>query len=140
MYNWSPCICIMMLLYSNGSRPQSSADWYIASLYYYYYYYYGIFFDLGLGCPGLIFNTHSNKVKKIKATCQSPLYILVLTICEFQGDQLYIAVLFWYLVKRDLSNVCYCALSVASTSMKRHFVPHCMAMFIWSGCICKKCG
>ena len=35
-----------------------------------------------------------------------------------QGDQIYITVYFWYLVKRDLSSVCYC--TVAYTI--RHFL------------------
>ena len=38
-----------------------------------------------------------------------------------QGDQLYMAVCFWFLVKRDLSSVRYC--TVAYTSLTFYKVP-----------------
>ena len=41
-----------------------------------------------------------------------------------QGDQLYMAVVFWYPVKCDLSIVAYTGVTFYNT-----------AMFIWSGCI-----
>ena len=42
---------------------------------------------------------------------------------QVQGDQLYMAVLFWYLVKRDLSNVRYCTVYVVFTTVTFYKVP-----------------
>ena len=50
-----------------------------------------------------------------------------------QGDQLYMAVCFCYLVKFDLSSVRYC--TIAYTSSTYYKVPEQHEHVIWSGCI-----
>ena len=51
---------------------------------------------------------------------------------QVQGDQLYMAVLFWYLVKRDLSSVRHCTVAYTSALLARY--QNNTVMFIWSGC------
>ena len=57
-----------------------------------------------------------------------------LKIYTIQGDPLYMTVCFWYLVKRDFSNVHYCMYSIRT--LASHFTRNMKntAMFIWSGC------
>ena len=65
-----------------------------------------------------------NLLWEFRSLFMTVLYLSIYLSIYLQGDQLYIAVLFWYLGKHDLFNVRYCTLlHVANTSVTFNKVP-----------------
>ena len=65
-----------------------------------------------------------NLLWEFRSLFMTVFYLSIYLSIYLQGDQLYIAVLFWYLGKRDLFYLCYCTLlHVANTSVTFNKVP-----------------